>query len=149
MSSMVADALFGIYESNGGVLTPKAVVEASRPKGAPLHDRFEWDNRLAGEKYREVQAAQLIRSVHITRVTDTERGPVRVRAFLATAETVDTEREDVPEPWTYTALDDLSANATAIILRQMERDVSGLRRKYRDHRAALDQMLRDALGETA
>lgn len=142
------DALRAIYAQNDGVLTPAAVVEASRPEDAPLHDRFEWDDSIAGPRYREVQAAQIIRSVHIPVITDTERGPVRTRVFFSTSESVDPE-STATEPWTYTAIDDLSASAVQAILRQMEKDVASLRRKYRDHRAALDQMLRESLGGAA
>lgn len=139
------DELFRIYTENDGQLTPKAVVDASRPIDAPLHSRFEWDDSIAGERYREVQAAQIIRSVHAVRITDTERGPVNVRMFL----TPEREDDDSAEPWTYVAIDDLSANAVQAILRQMEKDVASLRRKYRDHRAALDQMLRVALADAS
>lgn len=51
-------------EKNGKVI-PKDLVDASRPKDAPLHNEFEWDDRIASEKYREVQAGYIIRSVAI------------------------------------------------------------------------------------
>jgi hypothetical protein len=54
------DELKSIFEVNRE-LTPKIVVNAARKKDSPLHDRFEWNNAVAGEKYREVQAAELIR----------------------------------------------------------------------------------------
>lgn len=53
-------ALTDIYRARGE-LTPQLVVDEARPKDAPLHDRFEWDNKVAGEAYRRVQAQQLIR----------------------------------------------------------------------------------------
>lgn len=140
----LAAILHGIYEANGHELTPAAVVEASRPDDAPLHHRFEWDDSIAGERFREVQAAQIIRSVKVTRITDTERGPVQVRAFLALGETTD---DDLAAPWTYVALDDLSADATAQILAQMEKDLSAIRRKYRNHKAALDTVWRRVMDE--
>ena len=48
-----------------GRLTPKELVDVSRPKDAPLHDEFEWNNTIAAEKYREVQAGYIIRSVAV------------------------------------------------------------------------------------
>ena len=48
-----------------GRLTPKELVDASRPEDAPLHDEFEWNNTIAAEKYREVQAGYIIRSVAV------------------------------------------------------------------------------------
>ena len=50
-----------------GVLTPETVLEESTPKGTPLHDRFEWDNRVAGHAHRLNQAAEIIRSVKVER----------------------------------------------------------------------------------
>jgi hypothetical protein len=141
----LAAILQNIYEANGHELTPAAVVEASRPADAPLHHRFEWDDSIAGERYREVQAAQIIRSVKVTRITDTERGAVPVRAFLAVGETSD----DPTGSWTYVALDDLSVDATAVILAQMEKDLSAIRRKYRNHKAALDTVWRRVMDEQA
>ncbi len=48
-----------------GKLTPKDLVNASRDKNAPLHNEFEWRNSIAAEKYREVQAGYIIRSVAV------------------------------------------------------------------------------------
>ena len=48
-----------------GKLVPKDLVDASRPKDAPLHNEFEWDDRIASEKYREVQAGYIIHSVRV------------------------------------------------------------------------------------
>lgn len=51
-------------EASGG-LTPQRLVDASRPKDAPLHDEFEWNDRKAAEKYREHQAGHIIRCLVI------------------------------------------------------------------------------------
>lgn len=69
-----------IYE-NKGCLEPKDVVDKSRPEDAPLHDCFEWDDEAAAEKYREVQAGQIIRSVVVVQEEE-QRPPVEVRAFV-------------------------------------------------------------------
>lgn len=55
-------------------LTPIALVDASRAEDAPLHDLFEWDDAIAGEKYRVHQASYIIRSVE---VCYEEKPPVR------------------------------------------------------------------------
>lgn len=52
-------------EKSFGMATPKNVVAIARPKTAPLHPAFEWEDSIAGEKYREHQASQLIRAVHV------------------------------------------------------------------------------------
>ena len=48
-----------------GRLTAKNLVDVSRDKDAPLHNEFEWSDDIAAEKYREVQAGYIIRSVEI------------------------------------------------------------------------------------
>lgn len=64
-----------------GELTPKAVVDASRPEEAPLHPEFEWNDGIAAECWREEQARMLIRDIKVTiEVTDE---PKEVRAYMA------------------------------------------------------------------
>ncbi len=46
-----------------GSLTSSAVVDAARDPDAPLHPAFTWDDEVAGEKWRLVQARNLIRAV--------------------------------------------------------------------------------------
>ena len=69
-------------EASGG-LTPKRLVEASRPPEAPLHDEFEWNDREAAEKYREHQAGHIIRCLTIA-----PKGPEEtpIRAYFPVTE---------------------------------------------------------------
>ena len=67
-------------------LTPKALVDASRDENAPLHNEFEWDDSIAAEKYRERQAAKIIRSIVIVRTDIQEVRQSRNRAFVSTGE---------------------------------------------------------------
>ncbi len=62
--SSLRDSLQTIYDQRGE-LTPRLVVDEARDETHPLHPRFEWDDEIAGEQFRQVQAAQLIRSVRI------------------------------------------------------------------------------------
>lgn len=48
-----------------GTLTPGVVVDAARDPSNILHTSFEWDDAIAGEKYRIVQAGKLIRSLRV------------------------------------------------------------------------------------
>jgi len=76
-----------------GSLVPKVVVEEAKPPRHPLHDRFEWDDSVAGKRYREGQAAELIRSVMVTFPAD--NGEVHsTRAFVNVARP--TGREYLP-----------------------------------------------------
>ena len=51
-----------IIEEDGAV-TPKKLVDVSRPEDAPLHKEFEWDDSVAAEEYRKQQARVLIATV--------------------------------------------------------------------------------------
>lgn len=73
-----------IYNENKE-LEPSHVVEASRPKDAPLHDCFEWDDAIAAENYREIQAGKLIRN--ITVINDSDSGEEMTRAFVNVQDT--------------------------------------------------------------
>ena len=61
-----------------GAITPENVLDDNRKEGRPLHDCFEWDDTIAGEKYRLSQAGKIIRSVVIVRKEEPiEREPIR------------------------------------------------------------------------
>ena len=77
----IRDELERIYETNG-VLTPEAVVDDARPDDAPLHSHFEWDDALAGEQYRLVQARHLIRAVTVDAPSSALRSPQQVHISL-------------------------------------------------------------------
>ena len=57
-------------QSEDGTLTPQAVVDASRAEDAPLHSLFEWDDRVAAERYRTVQAQYIIRNITVQEAAD-------------------------------------------------------------------------------
>jgi hypothetical protein len=60
----IGEELSRIYAERGELKT-KTVVDEARPEGAVLHPVFEWQDSIAGEKYREWQARDLIRSIQI------------------------------------------------------------------------------------
>lgn len=49
-----------------GELTQAKLVDVSRPEDARLHNMFEWNDTVAAEKFREVQAGKIIRSLEIS-----------------------------------------------------------------------------------
>ena len=63
MKNKVIAELKRIAAKNDGLLQPETVVDEARPVASPLHSRFEWDDRVAGDAYRIWQARQLIRVV--------------------------------------------------------------------------------------
>lgn len=72
-SADIAGAVLSDLESKNN-LNSKALLDVSRPVDAPLHNEFEWDDGIAAEKYRESQAAYIIRSIEVIRE---DREPVR------------------------------------------------------------------------
>lgn len=113
-------------------LTPKRVVQVAAEETHPLHDRFEWDDTVAGPKYREHQAATLIRSVRV-RYAEADGDEEReVRAFLAVP------REDSPRS-NYVPVEEVAGDpfARKLVLRQAEREWRQMRRKY----AHLDEFM--------
>ena len=59
MKSRITEELKKIASANDGKLYPRAVVDAARPAGSPLHGSFEWDDSVAAESYRIEQARKL------------------------------------------------------------------------------------------
>jgi hypothetical protein len=57
-----------------GRLSATEVVDDARPKKAPLHPCFEWDDATAAELHREDQARRLIRSVVIVPAEEDAEG---------------------------------------------------------------------------
>ncbi len=131
MSGGLRDQLAAVYTEHGR-LTPRLLVDTARPDDHPLHNRFEWDNRVAGEKYRRVQAAELIRSVRVEYVSATVE-PVRTFHSVTRADGT-----------TYAPVEEIAADevATATLLRQMRRDVAALQRRY-GHMEEFIRLLRD------
>jgi hypothetical protein len=59
-------------QAEHGSLTPQTVVDESRPDDAPLHPAFEWDDSVASERYRHIQASDLIKTVEVIQPTTDE-----------------------------------------------------------------------------
>lgn len=117
--------LTGIYQKHGE-LTPQIVVDEARPVDAPLHDRFEWNDEIAGEKYRLVQGARMIRvaRMEVTIVNSEEK--TFIRAFHSLHENGDDERQG------YAPTEEILENEVTrkILLRNMEREISQLKKRY-------------------
>lgn len=82
-------------------LTPQIIVDESTPSDAPLHPCFTWDNAIAANEFRKVEARTIVRSVramypdsgetepafiHVTKINGTtestyERARVVVQEF--------------------------------------------------------------------
>jgi hypothetical protein len=136
------DELQRIYDERG-TLTPALVVDEARDPQHVLHSRFEWDDSVAGEKYRRAQAQELIRSVKVVyrEATETERAK-SVRAFHA----IRREHGHVYEPAEKVVEDPF---AKKLLLADMEREWRALFRRYQDFKEFADMVRRDLDEEKA
>jgi hypothetical protein len=109
-----------------GELTPALVVDAARDKKHPLHGRFEWNDKVAGERYRRQQAHQLIRVARLPlSYADHPTGPSHIRAFVAVPRGGSTQPD-------YQPIEDALADpfTQRLVMQAMERDIAALQRKY-------------------
>lgn len=124
-------------------LTPSLVVDAARDKAHPLHARFEWDNAIAGEKYRLDQARDLIRSVRVVyREADEREGARTIRAYHAV-------RDD--EGVAYRPAEEIAESPflSKLLVQQMELEWKQLHRKYAQFSEFLLMVRRDLGDEEA
>jgi len=64
-----------------GEITPITVLDAARHSDSPLHGYFEWDNAVAAENHRRMQARSLVRK--ITVVVETTTFAYETPAFVS------------------------------------------------------------------
>lgn len=121
VSAQVAGEICEQMSANGE-LTPKALVEASRPEDAPLHKAFEWDDAKAAEAYRETQAAYIIRHIEVERKDIAEP----VRAFL----TIPPTEEDAPHCYQSTEVILRDKDSREALLELAKRELAAFARKY-------------------
>ena len=61
-------------------LNPRTLLAEAKNPRSTLHRYFTWDDTEAARRWREAQAYELIRRVHVT-IEDADHQPVRIRAF--------------------------------------------------------------------
>lgn len=59
------------------------VVEKAKNENSEMHSIFEWDDSVAGEEYRNIQAGKMVRNLVIVRNDETEE-KTNVRYFVST-----------------------------------------------------------------
>ena len=104
-------------------LTPANVVELARSEDNILHKIFEWDDTIAAEKYRQVQAGRLITNLQINVIKDDKEEPIQVRAFVTL------QRETVYEPIETIVKD---TDRYAILLDKAYRELNSIKHKYEE-----------------
>lgn len=138
--SSLRDHLLAIRAEHGE-LDPAAVVGAATPEDHALHDRFEWDDSIAGHRYRLGQAHDLIQSVRIEYRSGERVSSVRGLLAIPRANSP----QPVYEPTEEVMGDDFKRG---LVLQQMEREWRLLQSRYGDL-AEFAELVRAAAAEVA
>lgn len=128
----IGDELESIRERDGKIETT-AVVDAARPKEAPLHPAFEWRDNVAAEEYRREQARRLVRSVRVVIKDTGETAPAYVHVSA----------EERKGPGFYQTPQIVAADVD-----QYERAMSYALAKFRAAERAVDDLRRAAAGSS-
>jgi hypothetical protein len=128
------------YERFGSLKDEDLVREAT-VASHPLHDRFEWDDQVAGHQYRCWQARQLVKTVKQSFSNhDGERRSVRF--WLSSYEAGNPEvTAGTFEPAEQIMADPIRAE---IELRSCKRAIADLRRRY-EHLAEFKELVQRGL----
>lgn len=88
-------------------ITCENVVEKAKDETTELHKLFEWDNNIAGEKYRKIQANQIIQNIQVVvKKGDEKNAPTLSKAFVTLKKNTEFEPIEVVvnNPEKYNAL---------------------------------------------
>lgn len=107
-----------IGEEIGEWPTPESVLEKAKDENTELHKCFEWDDTVAAEKYRLIQASQIIRTL-VIKGTETTENPVR--AFQITSE---------PKVYAPTRVFLTDENEYATLLQRVTAELKQIRNRY-------------------
>ena len=108
-----------------GKLNAENLVEVSKPKNAPLHDDFEWDDTKAAENWRKQQGRCMINSLlMIPEETDSEEDKEPIRAFFKVAQVENAQYES-------TSVLIRTQNGRDALRDQALRELNSYRQKYR------------------
>lgn len=120
-----AGEVFEKIEKRDGALTPMAVVDEARPEDSVLHKVFEWNDAKAAEKYRLVQAGNIIRC--IVRLPEKQEEKV-TRAFVNIKPIDDRQKE----PGTYMNVRSAFENPESreVVLSNARYEMRLFKRKY-------------------
>ncbi len=122
----IKDELETIRRSNNGLLDPVLVVDYARDEDTLLHNKFEWDDTVAGEQYRIWQAR------HIIRLELTVIGNTRNNGQMRTYVSLIADRRSENERGYRSLVEVLSDEELKLqLLEEAKADMLLFKRKYR------------------
>lgn len=123
--------LWKLKDENGDVLKPSFVVEKAKPKSSPIHDFFEWDDKVAGGKYREWQARYLLSQIEIIEVVDGAEEPIKAFHNISITDANDESKERG-----YVTVENVRGNQDYldIILDHAKKEIIGWEKRYSQYK---------------
>lgn len=82
-ANKVEGELNSLRDALGRNCTPSDIVERARDENSEMHNCFEWDDSVAGEKYRETQARHIIRLLVSTKENNGKVEKTNIRVFVS------------------------------------------------------------------
>ena len=120
---VIGEIIEKIGQANDGETKPQAVVDKARVRNNPLHKHFEWDDAIAGAKYRLNEARMIIRCIM---VVDKRTESGTARAFMSIK---DTDRGGV----SYRHIEEVmgSAELTLAVMIKADKELEAFMARYR------------------
>lgn len=111
-------------EERDGTITKKSFLDSARDENTPVHNLFEWNDEIAGEKYRLYQAGNILSALKVTVITE-KKEPVQTKAFIQVA------REDQIAKYLSTSIALSQENTRNSVLEIAKRELFTFMEKYR------------------
>lgn len=120
------EALIAIAKRNGGEITPAAVIDEARNPKSVLHGAFTWDDHAAAEKWRVVEAQELIRRC----VVKIEKAGKNVETYAFVGLSCDREGAAKNNPYRLAEDVSRSEDLLAIAERDALEQLKAIKRRY-------------------
>jgi len=147
VSADVAGKEFEKIEKKYGKVTSELLLQNAEPIESPLHELFEWDDAVAGRKYRLSQATNII--INLAVEVEKEQKPKKIRAYYNVSDTEKKGRFINAE----TAFS--NPDTKEIILKRAYREMQSFVQKYENLTEfapvfkAIESIKKDILGDEA
>ena len=115
--------IFEDIEKQYGKVTNEYVVQSAASEDSPIHSIFEWDDAVAGHKYRLAQATKLICNLTKEVEGDLEPKKVTVRAYVDVSETSNGKFINVESAFQ-------NADTKEIVLKRAKAELEMFKKKY-------------------
>lgn len=117
------EAVYHEIETIGDSASPESIVEYAKNDRTELHKCFEWDDKIAGHKYRLEQARHILTLI-VVKADDEEKekGFTPVRIFVKSG--------DAPREYTKVNIAVRNEDAYQKLLENARRDAEAFMRKY-------------------